>query len=56
MTSRVRAATRAAMAHAEMTDEALAVIERHNLRTRLWRLAIGGVGLFWVCTLLALMR
>ena len=56
MTSRVRAATRAAMAHAETTDQTLAVIERHNFRARVWRLAIGGIGLFWVCALLALMR
>ena len=56
MTSRVRAATRVAMAHTEMTHEALTMIERHSLRARFWRLAIGGVGLFWVCALLALMR
>ena len=56
MTSRVRAATRAAVAHAEMTEDAFAVIERRTLRARFWRLAVGGIGLFWVCALLALMR
>lgn len=56
MTSRVRAATRAAPPQTEMTDETLAMIERHNFRSRFWRLALGGVGLFWVCALLLLMR
>ena len=56
MTSRVRAATRVAVAHAGMTEEAIAMIERRNVRARFWRLAIGGSGLFWVCALLGLMR
>ena len=56
MTSRVRAATRVAAAHAARTEEAIAVIERHTVRARIWRLAIGGIGLFWVCALLVLMR
>jgi len=56
MTSHVQAATRAAGAHAEMTHEASALIKRHNIRARFWRLAIGGTGLFWVCALLALAR
>ena len=51
MTSRVWAA-----AHAEMTDEASAVIERQTFRTRTWRLVLGALGLFWVCALIALMR
>ena len=55
MTSRVQAATRAADDHLETTDEAIAMIERRNFRSRSWRLAIGGTGLFWVCALLALM-
>ena len=53
MTSRVRVAP---TAHAEITDEAIAVIERHNFRARFWRLALGALGLFWVCALLLLMR
>ena len=56
MTSRVQAAMQAADAAAEMTDEPIAMIERHNFRARFWRLAIGGIGLFWVCALLLLMR
>jgi len=56
MTSRVHAATRPADAPAEMTDESIAMIERHNSRARFWRLAIGATGLFWICALLALMR
>ena len=56
MTSRVQVATRPAEACAELTDETIAVIERHNSRARFWRLAIGATGLFWICALLALMR
>ena len=50
MTSRVRVAP---TAHAGMTD---AVFERRTYRARTWRLALGGLGLFWVCALIALMR
>jgi hypothetical protein len=39
-----------------MTDETIAVLERQTSRARTWRLALGGLGLFWVCALLALMR
>ena len=56
MTSRVQAASRAAPAHVEMPEQAAAMIERHNFRARFWRLALGGLGLFWVCALLVLMR
>ena len=55
MTSRVQAARWAVRAHAE-TSEAAAVIERYKSRARAFRLALGGVGLFWVCALLVLMR
>ena len=56
MISQAQVATRPTVAHAETTEEAIAVIERHNFRARFWRLAVGAVGLFWVCALLALMR
>jgi hypothetical protein len=53
MTSRVRVAP---TAHAEMTAEAIAVIDRQTFKTRTLRLALGALGLFWVCALIALMR
>ena len=55
MTSRIQAATHPEVS-AGTTDETIAMIERHNSRARIWRLAIGGTGLFWICALLALMR
>jgi hypothetical protein len=38
------------------TEEACAVRERHTDRSYLWRLALGVLGLFWVCVLVLLMR
>ena len=58
MTQRVPAAPRAAAVpspDAEMTDERSSVRERHNFRAGFWRLALGALGLFWVCVLLALL-
>ena len=28
--------------------------ERHNYRARVWRFALGALGLFWVCVMLLL--
>ena len=40
----------------EPTEETDAMRERRNDRAHLWRLALGTLGLFWVCVLLVLMR
>ena len=43
-------------AQSEPTEETVARRERHYTRARIWRLALGTLGLFWVCVLLVLMR
>jgi hypothetical protein len=37
------------------TEEPRTMRERHNDRAGFWRLALGALGLFWVCVLILLM-
>jgi hypothetical protein len=57
MTRRASATPRMAAlsADAEMIDEALAMRQRYTFRAGFWRVALGVIGLFWVCVLLALL-
>jgi hypothetical protein len=57
MTRRVSAAVHVAAlsADAELIEETLAVGDRYKIRAGFWRVALGVIGLFWVCVLLALL-
>ena len=38
------------------SEDSRAMLERHNDRAHFWRLALGTLGLLWVCVLILLMR